>query len=243
MKNFKIRKIIVLIFVFLLTVFITESVSAQGDENFSFFPADVKYDPSFPTPESILGYNVGEWHVSHDQLVYYMKEMARLSDRITIKETARTYENRPLLLLTITSPENHARIDELRAAHLSLSDPKGSSSIETNQMPVVVWLGHSVHGNEASGSNSSLLTVYHWAAAQGAKIDEILANTIILVDPSINPDGLQRFSSWVNANKGNNASPDPNDREHNEVWPGGRTNHYWFDLNRDWLPLQHPESR
>ena len=243
MKNFQIRKIIVAIFVFLLTVFITESVSAQGGDKFSFLPADVNYDPGFPMPESILGYNVGEWHVSHDQLVYYMKEMARLSDRITIKETGRTYENRPLLLLTITSPENHARIDELRAAHLSLSDPKASSSIETNQMPVVVWLGHSVHGNEASGSNSSLLTVYHWAAAQGAKIDEILANTIILVDPSINPDGLQRFSSWVNANKGNNASPDPNDREHNEVWPGGRTNHYWFDLNRDWLPLQHPESR
>jgi hypothetical protein len=243
MKIFQISKIIVPIFVFLLTSFIIEEVTAQGDKTFAFLPADIKYDLGFPTPESILGYNVGEWHVSHDQLVSYMKEMARLSDRITIKETGRTYENRPLLLLTITSPENHARIDELRAAHLSLSDPKVSSSIETSEMPVVVWLGHSVHGNEASGSNSSLLTVYHWAAAQGPKIDEILANTIILVDPSINPDGLQRFSSWVNANRGHNASPDPNDREHNEVWPGGRTNHYWFDLNRDWLPLQHPESR
>lgn len=243
MKNFQIRESIFSIAIFLLTLFIAEGVYAQQDENFAFFPSDIKYNPDFPTPESILGYNVGEWHVSHDQLVYYMKEMARLSDRITIKETGRTYENRPLLLLTITSPENHARIEELRAAHLKLSDPKSSSSIDIGQMPVVVWLGHSVHGNEASGSNSSLLTVYHWAAAQGAKIDEILANTIILVDPSINPDGMQRFSSWVNANKGNNASPDPNDREHNEAWPGGRTNHYWFDLNRDWLPLQHPESR
>lgn len=228
-----------------LTVFLlfTAALSAQKVEPIQYFPSDISYDPSFPTPESILGYEVGDWHVSHDQLVYYMKEMARLSNRITIEETGRTYENRPLQLLTITSPENHDNIEQIRADHLALSDPKRSASLDIGNMPVVVWLGHSVHGNESSGSNSSLLTVYHWAAAQGPEIEAILQNTIILVDPSINPDGLHRFSSWVNSNKGNNASPDPDDREHNEPWPRGRTNHYWFDLNRDWLPVQHPESK
>jgi hypothetical protein len=179
-----------------------ELLCAQENGDFKYFPSDITYDPNFPTPESILGYGVGEWHVSHDQLVYYMRELARLSDKITITETGRTHENRPLLLLTITSPENHARIDEIKAQHVTLSYPEGSSSINIASMPAVVWLGHSVHGNEASGANSSLLTVYHWAAATGPKIDDILANTIILVDPSINPDGLQRFSTWVNSNRG-----------------------------------------
>lgn len=228
---------------FLTAILIVQFSVAQEKEPYNFFPEGISYDANFPTPTSILGYEVGDWHVSHDQLVYYMKEMARLSDRITIEETGRTYENRPLLLLTITSPENHARIDEIKSVHVALSNPQSSASIDITNMPAVVWLGHSVHGNEASGSNSSILTVYHWAAAQGEDIDKILANTIILIDPSINPDGLQRFSTWVNTNKGKNASPDPNDREHNEVWPRGRTNHYWFDLNRDWLPMQHPESK
>jgi len=226
-----------------IILFLSNILIAQDNKKFEFFPSGISYDPEFPTPESVLGYEVGSWHVSHDQLVYYMKEMARLSDRISIVETGRTYENRPLLLLTITSPGNHSRIDEIKSAHVSLSDPLVSPEIDISNMPVVVWLGHSVHGNEASGSNSSLLTVYHWAAARGPEIDAILDNTIILVDPSINPDGLQRFSTWVNSNKGKNASPDPSDREHNETWPRGRTNHYWFDLNRDWLPQQHPESK
>lgn len=226
-----------------LFFFVGGILQGQKVESIQYFPSDISYDPNFPTPESILGFDVGEWHVSHDQLVYYMKEMASLSDRITIEETGRSYENRPLLLLTITSPENHDKIEQIRTDHVALSNPDKSASLDIENMPVVVWLGNSVHGNEPSGSNSSLLTVYHWAAAQGPEIESILENTIILVDPSINPDGLHRFSSWVNSNKGKNASPNPDDREHNEVWPRGRTNHYWFDLNRDWLQVQHPESK
>ena len=106
-----------------------------------------------------------------------------------------------------------------------------------------MWLGYSIHGNEASGSNAVLLTAYYLAAANGEEIDNILNNSIIILDPSFNPDGLQRFSSWVNMHRSWVINPDPNDREYSEAWPGGRTNHYWFDLNRDWLPVQHPESR
>jgi hypothetical protein len=107
----------------------------------------------------------------------------------------------------------------------------------------VLYQGYSIHGNEPSGSNASLLYVYYLAAAQGTEIEEMLDNTVILVDPSFNPDGLNRFAHWANTRKSKNLSTDPNNMEQNEAWPGGRTNHYWFDMNRDWLPLQHPESR
>lgn len=237
LKKFQIFLISSILFIF------TTQINAQHQKEFKFFPEGISYNADFPTPASILGFEIGTQHVTHDQLLSYMKEMARLSDRITIIETGRTYENRPLIFLTITSPENQANIDEIRKQHLALSDPNISADIDISNMPAVILLGHSVHGNEPSAGNSSLLTVYHWAAAQGAEIDQILANTIILVDPCLNPDGFQRFSTWANSNKGHIPSVDPIDREHNEAWPGGRTNHYWFDLNRDWLPAQHPESQ
>ena len=110
-------------------------------------------------------------------------------------------------------------------------------------MPIVVYIGHSIHGNEPSGANASLLSAYYLAAAQGKQIDDLLDNVVILFDPSFNPDGLQRFSTWANQHKSKNLESDPASREFNEVWPGGRFNHYWFDLNRDWLPAVHIESQ
>ncbi|RMG22926.1 MAG: zinc carboxypeptidase, partial [Bacteroidetes bacterium] len=146
--------------------------------------------------------------------------------------------------LTITSPENHQKLDQIQATHLKLCDPQQSAGMEVSDMPVVLWMGYSIHGNEASGSNASMLVAYYLAAAQGPEIEQKLRETVILFDPSYNPDGLHRFSTWVNSHRGiHEVSADPNDREHNEAWPGGRTNHYWFDLNRDWLPTQHPESQ
>lgn len=227
----------------LLFVFLCGSYSLKAQDSFNYFPEGIEYNENFPKPADLLGYEVGEWHASHDQLVAYMKEIARLSDRVTVQETGRTYENRPLLMLTITSPKNQERIEEIKQEHALLSKPGKKLAGNIEDIPVVVWLGNSVHGNEASAGNSALLTAYHWAAAKGEQIDQILDNTVILLDPCLNPDGFQRFATWVNMHKGNNISPDPLDREHNEVWPGGRTNHYWFDLNRDWLPAQHPESQ
>src|SRR5690606_10895834 len=110
-------------------------------------------------------------------------------------------------------------------------------------MPAVFYIGFSIHGNEPSGVNAGLLMAYHLAAAQGPEIEKQLANTVILFDPCYNPDGMQRFSSWVNSTRSKMISADPFDVEHNEAWPGSRFNHYWFDLNRDWLVAQHPESQ
>jgi Zinc carboxypeptidase len=207
-----------------------------------YLPSDVTYNPLIPTPKSSLGHEVGNWHVTHDKLVAYMFALDAASDRISIEDRGTTFEGRPLLLLTITSPENHSHIDAIQEQHLSLIE-NGSNSIDTSKMPIVVYQGFSIHGNEPSGANAGLAVAYYLAAAQGPKIDELLKNTIILFDPSFNPDGLQRFSTWANVHKSNHINPDPNDREYNEVWPGGRTNHYWFDLNRDWMPAQLPESR
>ena len=227
-------------FTLLIAVFFSLLTNAQNRYDLSYYlPADVSYNSNIPTPESVLGFQVGEWHVSHDKLLEYMKVLSNASPRVSYEDRGKTYEGRPLILLTITNPENHTNIDTIRTTHVSHTD--GSGSPENN--PIVVYQGYSVHGNEPSGANASLLLAYHLAAGEGAEMEDLLKNTIILLDPVLNPDGLQRFAYWANTNKSKHLNTDSNDREFHEVWPGGRTNHYWFDLNRDYLPVQHPESR
>lgn len=207
-----------------------------------YLPTDVTYNEDVPKPSDVLGFVPGEWHVSHDKLVQYMTAVAQSSDRISIENRGFTYENRPLILLTITSPNNQKNISELKKKHLRIVSGEVSES-ELSSMPIVVNQGFSVHGNEPSGTNSALVLAYYLAAAEGDQIENLLENTIILLDPSFNPDGLQRFAYWTNTNRSTHLNPDPQDREFSEIWPGGRTNHYWFDLNRDWLPVQLVESQ
>jgi len=209
-----------------------------------YLPDSVTYNPSIPKPKDIIYHEVGEWHITHDRLVNYMKAIATAApDRVKLETMGFTYEGRPQVLLIITSPKNQQRLEEIRQQHVKLTDPSQSSSVNIDNMPIVVWIGHSIHGNESSGANASLLTAYYLAAAQGKQIEELLDNVVVLFDPSFNPDGLQRFSTWANQHKSKNLVSDPNSREFNEVWPGGRFNHYWFDLNRDWLPAVHVESQ
>lgn len=209
-----------------------------------YLPDSVTYNPAIPKPKDIIYHEVGEWHVTHDRLVNYMKAIAAAApDRVKLETMGLTYEGRPQVLLIITSPKNQQRLEEIRVQHVKLTDPSQSSSLNIESMPIVVWIGHSIHGNESSGANASLLSAYYLAATQGKQIDELLDNVVVLFDPSFNPDGLQRFSTWANQHKSKNLVSDPNSREFNEVWPGGRFNHYWFDLNRDWLPAVHVESQ
>ena len=205
-----------------------------------YIPSNQNYNEKIPTPKDIIGHEVGEWHITHDKLAEYMKALAKASDRISIEDRGKTFEGRPLLLLTITSPNNYTRLDEIRQKHI---DATNDSSIDVSNDPIIVYQGFSIHGNEPSGSNAALAVAYYLAASLSPETEELLKNTIILFDPSFNPDGLQRFAYWANTNKSKNINPDPNDREYFEVWPRGRTNHYWFDMNRDWLPVQLPESR
>ena len=156
-----------------------------------YFDEKINFDPAIPTPESVLGYQVGDWHVRHDQLVTYMQLLAEKSDRISIEVIGYSHEQRPLVLLTITNPARLNNIDAVQKQHLSQS--LSGKKIEQNS-PVITWMGYSVHGNEASGSNAALLVAYYLAAAQGEKIEKLLDDTVILLDPSLNPDGLARFS-------------------------------------------------
>ncbi len=215
---------------------------AQVSDSY-YLPQGVSYDSRIPTPAQFLGYQVGEQHVTPYETLIYMKELAKLSDRFKIETYAKTYENRELILITVTSPKNHSKLQEIKNEHQKLVNPTLSSTLDIQKMPLVVWMGYSVHGNEASGTNSNLITAYYLAAAQGTEIDSLLNETIILIDPTINPDGGNRFATWVNINKSSHLVSDVNSREFSETWPGGRSNHYWFDLNRDWLYQQLPESK
>ncbi len=223
---------------FLFFFCISFTISSQEVDLSYYLPKEATYNQNIPTPKSVIGHEVGEWHVTHDKLVEYMKALAKASDRISLENRGTTFEGRPLLLLTITSPENHKNITRIKENHIYGTD---NSAKDVSKDPIVVYQGFSIHGNEPSGSNAALAVAYYLAAAND--IDNLLDNTVILFDPSYNPDGLQRFAYWANTNKSKNINPDPNDREYNEIWPRGRTNHYWFDMNRDWLPVQLPESR
>jgi hypothetical protein len=207
-----------------------------------YLPTDVRYDQNIPAPASWLGYEVGEWHTSHDQLIGYMRALDAASDRISLQEYGRSHENRPLVCLTITDPSNFARLDDIRSARQQLFDPKGAGKPNLKDMPAVYYMGYSIHGNEASGDHASMLVAYYLAAGQSQELTQLLKNTVILLDPCFNPDGLQRFANWINTNKSQTLSADPAGNEYNEPWPRGRTNHYGFDLNRDWLVARQPES-
>ncbi|MEL7118123.1 MAG: M14 family zinc carboxypeptidase, partial [Bacteroidota bacterium] len=220
-----------------------QSIAQVQKKDLTYYLPDINYDKDIPTPEEYLGYQIGEWHISHDQLVGYFKELAEVSPRITLTEYARSYENRPLMYLTITSEKNQRDLEEIKANHLKLSNPTTASEVNLSKQPIVIYQGSCVHGNEPSGGNASVLVAYYLAAGKSKEVEKLLDEAVILLDPALNPDGFNRFSNWTNVHKNKNATYNNQDREYREVYPGGRTNHYWFDLNRDWLPVQHPESQ
>ena len=212
-----------------------------------YFGEDYKnFNESIPKPSDFLlnGKEVGSSHVSHDRLIQYMYALANASKRIDIENRGFSYEGRPLVLLTITSEKNHDKLLKFKRSHIDYLDGKSDNkSSNFYSRPVVIYQGYSIHGNEPSGSNAAMLYAYYLASSNSDDVKNQLNNAIILLDPSLNPDGLQRFANWVNTNKSQNLNSDSNDREFNEHWPRGRTNHYWFDMNRDWLPAQLPESK
>lgn len=213
------------------------SLTALGKSSVEYLPPDANMDASIPSPESQLGWEPGDWRIQHPSLVQYMYTLAEKSDRVSIKVTGYTYEKKPLLQLIISSEENQSKIESLRQAHL-----KGAMNGDS-EAPLVIWLGYSVHGDEASGSNASPIVAWYLAASRSEYVRDLLRNTIIIIDPSLNPDGLDRFATWSNSNSSVNSVGDRDGRIHHQDWPAGRTNHYLFDLNRDWLPLVNPESR
>ena len=200
------------------------------------------YQSGISTPESFLGYGIGEQHTRHDLIVAYLEKVAQQSSRAKLIDYGKTHEGRRLVMLVVSSEENLGRLEEIRAEHIKSVNPLSKES--TNEdLPLIINLAYNVHGNEPSSSEAALLSAYTLTASTNAEIAHFLKHAVIFIDPTINPDGRDRHTYWANMYKGSPLVADPQDAEHNEYWPGGRTNHYWFDLNRDWVLAVNPESQ
>lgn len=215
------------------------SISARAQDY--FFKKYEPFNKSIPTPEAYLGYPIGYQHTRHDQIVSYLEKLADLSDRATITYYGKTHENRKLVILNISHPDHIGNLENIRKTHLYELEPE--STEKSAGLPLFVNLAYNVHGNEPSSSEAALLTAYTLVASENPDILKMLIETVVFVDPTINPDGRDRHTQWVNSHRGNPLVDDPLDIEHNEISPNGRTNHYNFDLNRDWWLAINPESR
>ena len=224
---------------FFFLVGITTHVSAQ-DARFNFDP-DLSYDTSIQSPAQFLGYELGSEYTFHHQLIAYFRYLADNSDKITVGTYGKTYENRDLIYAVISSSSNQQNIEAIRQANLELANP--STDTPVGDQPAIVMLSYNVHGNEGSSAEAAMQAAYRLVAATDAETRNLLDNSVTIIDPMLNPDGRDRYVYWYKSSQANMLNTDASDLEHDEIWPGGRTNHYWFDLNRDWVWLVHPESR
>jgi hypothetical protein len=210
----------------------------------------VTYDSAIPTTRAVLGWDFGEEITPPEGIAAYLKALADAApDRARLVEYARTWQGRPLHVLVVGSPERNRQLDQVKAGLQRLADPRGASAGDLDrlvrELPVVTWLMHAVHGNEISSSDAALAEAYHLLAARGnADVDLVLRESLVLIDPLQNPDGRARF---VLANQQGRAAIEPDENpaslEHDEPWPGGRSNHYLFDMNRDWFAISQPETK
>ena len=200
------------------------------------------FNSEIPSPQDYLGYGIGEHHTRHDRIVGYLELLASKSDRASLHDYGKTHEGRRLVILKISNPDNMGRLEELQQKHLEFTNPAITPG-NYDELPVFINLAYNVHGNEPSSSEAAMLTAYTFVASEHKEILRYLNNAVIFLDPTINPDGRDRHTQWANTYQGSPLVADPQDAEHNEYWPRGRTNHYWFDLNRDWLLAINPESR
>ncbi len=229
MKNLK------LLLVFML---LNNIISSQN-----YFLENYKpYNNSILSPEEFLGYEIGFQHTRHDQIVSYLTYLSTVSNKADLINYGKTHEGRNLIILTVTSESNLNRLDDIQKEHLKNTIPGASVSLN-DDLPIIINLGYGVHGNEPSSSEAALLTAYTLVASKNKKIEKFRQKSVVFIDPTINPDGRDRHTQWANQNKSINLVADEYDSEHNEAWPKGRTNHFWFDLNRDWLLAINPESR
>ena len=222
----------------LCIVFIINPIVAQD----YFFKNEAPFNPDIPSPQEFLGRPIGAQHTRHDLIVAYFTKLAELSDRAEIEVYGQTHEMRKLVMLSVSTPEHLKNIETLQSEHLKFVDPSQSPT-NYGELPIFIQLGYNVHGNEPSSSEAALLTAYTLVASNSPDIKNYLENSIIFIDPTINPDGRDRHTQWANQFLAKQIVSDGADAEHNETWPRGRTNHYWFDLNRDWLLAVHPESQ
>jgi hypothetical protein len=219
---------------------------AQAGGAFEFFPQGT-YEAAIPTPASFLGYQIGERFTFHSRMKAYLEAVAAASDRVTIRSYGTSYEGRELLLVTVSSPANLARLEDIRGNMARLADPRGSTDAQlqgiVENSPTVAWLSYNVHGNESSCTEAAMQVVYQLAAGTDPVTRRILDECVVMIDPLVNPDGRDRYVASITKRLGHQPDPDSEAWEHGEDSPGGRVNHYLFDLNRDWAWMTQQETR
>ena len=213
----------------------------------AIYPGGADHDPAIPAPEAVLGFPVGQRTATSEQVLAYAQAVAAASPRVQLVEYARSYEGRPLVYLVISSPENLARSAEIQAGMAALADPRGLEAARRarliDTLPGVAWLAYSIHGNESSGSDAALVVLHHLAADRSEATRRLLDEVVVIIDPSMNPDGRARFAKALAESRGTQPNVDDQSVLHAGYWPYGRGNHYLFDLNRDWIYARHPETR
>ncbi|MEY4672896.1 MAG: hypothetical protein RL148_680 [Planctomycetota bacterium] len=213
-----------------------------------FWPG-VTLDPAVPTLRQVVGFEPGADAVTHVETEQYLQALAAAApDRMRLVEYGRSWEGRRLWYAVVSSPGHIARLPEIQQAMQQLADPRtldhGAADRLLGSVPAVAWLAYSVHGDEASCTDAALALLHHLLAARGdAMVDAILADTVVVVDPLQNPDGRERFVFSHRQNRGPFPDPDPSAAERVQPWPGGRPNHYLFDMNRDWFAMTQRETR
>lgn len=211
------------------------------------FEPELNYNNAIPSPKQFLGYELGEAFTLYAHVVDYFENIDERSDKIVVKNYGKTYEDRPLIYAIITSPANHQRLEEIRQNNLKLSDPLSTPLVEAQALmknqPLVVSYSYNIHGNEASSTEAAMQVAYRLIAATDQATQQLLDNVVFVMYPCINPDGRDRYVAWYKSMKRMMPGKEPYDLDHHDPWPNGRTNHYWFDLNRDWVWGVHPESR
>lgn len=210
------------------------------------FP-DADHDPAVPTPDSVLGFRLGDRPAMHAQIRAVCEAIDGASDRVRLFEYAVSHEGRSLFFLVIGSEANLARLDEIKSQSAALADPRTINNAEADRliesMPAIAWMAYVIHGDEMSGSDAALAMIHHLAAARDAETTELLKNVLVIVDPLMNPDGRDRCITNVNQSRTAQPSVDDQSLIHLQPWPTGRMNHYLFDLNRDWIFCTQPETR
>ncbi|HKZ66315.1 MAG TPA: M14 family zinc carboxypeptidase, partial [Chitinophagaceae bacterium] len=196
------------------------------------------------SPEEFLGYKIGTRYTPHWKVVSYFQYVTQaLPKSVKMQQYGETNEYRPLYLAFISSEENISNLESIRMNNLRLANLAKDKMIPSENAPAVIWLSYNVHGNETSSSEAALLTLFALSDPKNTQTKEWLKNTVIIIDPCVNPDGRDRYVNWFNSEVGKNYNPSLDAREHREPWPGGRTNHYNFDLNRDWAWQTQVESK
>jgi hypothetical protein len=217
---------------------------AQG---FQFYP-DATYSEAIPTLKEVVGHSWGEAITVPSDVLRYLNSLSVATPMIKLVNYGETWEGRPLHYVVITSEQNMARLGEIQEGMQKLADPRSLSRAEADlliaSLPAITWLSYGIHGNEISSTDAALLTAYHLLASKGDNLSKlILDETVVILDPMQNPDGRQRFVNYFEQTRGPWPDGDLQAAEHRETWPGGRGNHYLFDMNRDWFKLTQPESQ